>query len=154
MKTFHTEMAVGLFMVLGVACLGYLSVRLGGLELWGSNHKQITAVFSNVGGLRVGAQVVVAGVPVGQVNSITLDDYAANVVLDLEPDLELQEDAIASIKTHGLIGEKFVEISPGGSDELLPPGGRIRQTEGAIDWESLIGKIAFGDIGDNGEGEF
>jgi phospholipid/cholesterol/gamma-HCH transport system substrate-binding protein len=146
MKTFHTEMAVGLFMILGIACLGYLSIRLGGLELWGDDYKQLSAVFGNVGGLRVGAQVVVAGVPVGHVHSINLDEYAANVVMDLEPNLAVQEDAIASIKTQGLIGEKFVEISPGGSDKVLLPGERITQTESAVDWESLIGKYAFGGV--------
>jgi phospholipid/cholesterol/gamma-HCH transport system substrate-binding protein len=146
MKTFRVEMAVGLFMILGVACLGYLSIRLGGLEIWGDDYKQISAMFGNIGGLRVGAQVVVAGVPVGHVQSISLDDYAANVVMDLQASLGVQEDAIASIKTQGLIGEKYIEISPGSSEKMLPPGGRIRQTESAIDWESLIGKYAFGSV--------
>ncbi|NLW49750.1 MAG: outer membrane lipid asymmetry maintenance protein MlaD [Candidatus Brocadiaceae bacterium] len=146
MKAFHVEMTVGAFMVLGILCLGYLSVRLGGLELWGRDYQQVDAVFSNVGGLRAGAPVMVAGVTVGRIGSITLEEYAARVVLEVRSDLELQEDAIASIKTQGLIGEKFVEISPGGSEELIPPGGRIAQTEPAFDWESLIGKYAFGDI--------
>ncbi len=140
MKAFYTEVTVGAFMILGIACMGYLSVRLGGMEIWGHGYYQVSAAFSNVGGLKPGAPVVIAGVTVGRVDSISLKDYAALVVLKLEDGLTVQQDAIASVRTQGLIGEKFVEISPGGAPDSIPPGGKIMQTEPAIDLESLIGK--------------
>jgi phospholipid/cholesterol/gamma-HCH transport system substrate-binding protein len=146
MKRFHTELAVGVFVILGMVCLGYLSIRLGGVQVWGGDHYQVQAVFSEVGGLRVGAPVVIAGVNVGRVEDIALDDYAARVVLSVSKDVELQEDAIASVRTKGLIGEKFVSISPGGSDVTIEPGGEIIETEPAVDLESLISKYAFGEV--------
>jgi phospholipid/cholesterol/gamma-HCH transport system substrate-binding protein len=146
MKRFHTELAVGVFVILGIACLGYLSIRLGGVQVWGGDDYRVEAVFSEIGGLRVGAPVVIAGVTVGHVARIALDDYAARVVLSVSKEVELQEDAIASVRTKGLIGEKFVSISPGGSDVTIEPGEEIIETEPAIDLESLISKYAFGDV--------
>lgn len=146
MKRFHTELSVGLFMIVGIACLAYLSVRLGGVQVWGGDYYEVDAVFSEIGGLRVGAPVVVAGVTVGHVGDIRLEDYAARVVLCVNRDLALQEDSIASVRTKGLIGEKYVAISPGGSDVTIEPGGEIIETEAAIDLESLISKYAFGEV--------
>jgi phospholipid/cholesterol/gamma-HCH transport system substrate-binding protein len=146
MKRFYTELAVGIFVILGVVCLGYLSIRLGGVQVWGGDQYRVIAVFSEIGGLRVGAPVVIAGVTIGHVSQITLDDYAAKVVLAVNKDVELQEDAIASVRTKGLIGEKFVSISPGGSDVTIKPGGRFEQTEPAVDLERLISKYAFGEV--------
>ena len=90
--------------------------------------------------------MVIAGVEVGHVKEISLEDYEARVVLTISKGIDLQEDAIASIKTKGLIGEKFIEISPGGSDKKIPPGGRIRETLPAVDIEELISKFAFGKV--------
>lgn len=146
MKRFYTELTVGVFVILGIICLGYLSIRLAGVRVWGGDHYQVEAVFSEIGGLRAGAPVVIAGVTVGYVEKITLDDYAARVVLAVARTVELQEDAIASIRTKGLIGEKFVAISPGGSDVTIEPGGEIIETEPAVDLESLISKYAFGEV--------
>ena len=146
MKKFNLEFAVGLFMIIGILCLGYLSIKLGKMEILGDEGYEVEAVFSNSGGLKSGSSVVIAGVDVGRVQQIVLDDYQAKVVLNLPLNVKIQEDAIASIKTKGLIGEKFVEITPGGADELIEPGGQIRDTQSAVDFEELISNYVFGKI--------
>jgi phospholipid/cholesterol/gamma-HCH transport system substrate-binding protein len=146
MKKFDLELAVGLFIIAGIVCLGYLSIKLGKLEIVGERGYEIYGVFSNIGGLKVGAGVEIAGVTVGRVKTITLKNYQAQVVLNFPKGLKIQEDAIASIKTRGLIGEKYVDITPGGSDKDIEPGGRIRETQPAIDIEELISKFVFGKI--------
>ena len=146
MKKFDLELAVGLFIIAGVLCLAYLSIRLGKIDIVGKKGYEIYGVFSNIGGLKVGSSVEIAGLNVGQVKSITLENYQANVILNLPKDLKVQEDAIVSVKTRGLIGEKYIEITPGGSEELIKPGGRIQETQPAIDIEGLISKFAFGKI--------
>lgn len=141
------ELFVGLFILAGILCLGYLSVKLARMEvLGGGGGYEVYAVFSDVGGLKDGASVVVAGVDVGRVKGISLEDYEARVRLAIRADLEIQEDAIAAIKTKGLIGEKYIQITPGGSEEAIPPNGRIRETQSAVDLEQLISKFAFGKI--------
>jgi phospholipid/cholesterol/gamma-HCH transport system substrate-binding protein len=146
MKKFDLELAVGLFIIAGIVCLGYLSIKLGKMEIVGEKGYEIYGIFSNVGGLKVGSSVEIAGVNVGRVKSISLEKYQANVVLNLPKDLKIQEDAIVSIKTKGLIGEKYIEITPGGSEKIIPPGGRIRETQAALDMEELISKFIFGKI--------
>jgi len=146
MKKFDLEFAVGLFMIMGILCLGYISVKLGKMEILGGEGYEVEAIFSNSGGLKTGSSVVIAGVDVGRVKEITLDDYQARVVLNLPLHVKIQEDAIASIKTKGLIGEKYVEITPGGADELVQPGGRIRDTQSAVDFEELISNYVFGKL--------
>jgi len=146
MKKFDVELCVGLFMILGIMCLGYLSIKLGKLEVLGSQGYEVEAVFSNGGGIKSGSTVVIAGVEIGRVKKVSLDDYQAVVVMDLAPDVKLQEDAIASIKTRGLIGDKFIEITPGGSEEVIGPGGKIRDTQSAIDFEELISNYVFGKL--------
>ena len=146
MKRFDLELAVGLFMIAGIICLGYLSIKLGRMELFGGKGYEIQAVFSNSGGLKTGSTVVIAGVEVGRVKQVVLDDYEARVAITLPLDVKLQDDAIASIKTKGLIGEKYIEITPGGSEELIKPGGLIRETEPAVDLEKLISNFVFGKL--------
>jgi len=146
MKRFDLELSVGLFIILGIICLGYLSIKLGRMEVLGNKGYELSALFSNGGGLKPGSSVVVAGVDVGRVKSITLEDYQARVVMNLPRGLRIQEDAIASIKTKGLIGEKYIEITPGGSENIIPPGGRIRETQPAVDLEELISNFVFGKI--------
>ena len=146
MKKFDVELCVGLFMILGILCLGYLSIGLGDLEVLGSQGYEVKAVFSNGGGIKSGSSVVIAGVEIGRVKKVSLDDYQALVVMDLSPDVEIQEDAIASIKTRGLIGDKFIEITPGGSEEVIGPGGKIRDTQSAVDFEELISNYVFGKL--------
>jgi phospholipid/cholesterol/gamma-HCH transport system substrate-binding protein len=106
----------------------------------------VSADFPTVGGLKSGATVEIAGVEIGRVESIGLADYQARVVLRLNGNVQLQEDSIASIKTKGLIGEKFIRISPGASDRIIKPGGRIREVEAPVDIEELISKYVFGKV--------
>jgi phospholipid/cholesterol/gamma-HCH transport system substrate-binding protein len=145
MRRFTLEATVGLFVVLGMLALGYLSIRLGQLQIGGHTY-DLTAVFPTVSGLRVGAAIEVAGVEVGRVQAIRLDEYAAVVTLRLEKQVQLQDDAIASIRTRGLIGEKFIKITPGGSERLLAAGERIREVEPPIDIETLIGQFIQGKL--------
>jgi phospholipid/cholesterol/gamma-HCH transport system substrate-binding protein len=144
MKRLNLETVVGLFVLLGIVCLAWLSVKLGKLEIVGSGYVPVHAEFSSASGLRKGASVEIAGVEIGKVDSITLDDYKADVRLKIRTGVALQEDTIASIRTRGLIGDKFVNISPGASDRLIPPGGKIRETESAVDLEGLIGEFIHG----------
>jgi phospholipid/cholesterol/gamma-HCH transport system substrate-binding protein len=146
MKKFNLELSVGLFMIAGIICLGYLSVRLGKMEVLGEKGYEVKAIFSNSGGLKAGSSVVIAGVEVGRVRKIVLDDYQALVALTLPLDIKIQEDAIASIKTKGLIGEKYIGITPGGSEKIIEPGGRIRETQPAVDMEQLISSYVFGKL--------
>ena len=146
MRKFDIELAVGVFLLVGIICLGYLAIRLGKMEVFGSRGYDIQAVFINSGGLKNGSDIVIAGVGVGRVKTITLENYQAQVVMNLPWDIKVQEDAIALIRTKGLIGEKYIEITPGGSDKLIPPGGKIRDTQPAVDLEELISKYVFGKI--------
>ena len=143
----RVNLAVGVFVVLGILALGYLSIKLGRVSLLGTSGYLVTADFPSTGGLKAGAAVEIAGVEVGRVESIQLgSEYQARVVLRVRKDVKLQDDSIASIKTKGLIGEKFVRISPGGSDKLIPPGGRVREVEAPVDLEELISKYIFGKV--------
>ena len=146
MKRFNLEVTVGLFVVLGLCALAYLSVRLGQLQVGRGNTYDLTAVFPTVAGLRVGATVEIAGVPIGRVQDINLAEYAAVVTFRVDKHVQLQEDAIASIRTRGLIGEKYVRITPGGSERLLAAGERIREVEPPIDIETLIGHFIQGKL--------
>ncbi|MGQ9509417.1 MAG: outer membrane lipid asymmetry maintenance protein MlaD [Thermodesulfobacteriota bacterium] len=143
MKRLNVEFAVGLFVLVGLLCLGYLAIKLGRMEIIGEKGYEIYALFSNTGGIKTGSSVVLAGVEVGRVKSISLENYQAKIVLTLQPEVKIQEDAIASIKTKGLVGEKYIEIIPGGSEQFIPPGGRIRETQPPVDLEDLISKILF-----------
>ena len=143
MKRLDLELAVGVFVLLGIGCLGWISVRLGKLDLFGSRGYELHADFASVGGLKEGASVVIAGVDVGRVRRISLRNYQARVTLGLNEGLRLQEDTIASIRTKGLIGEKYVVLSPGSEEKFLKPGDRIREVESSVDLESLISKMIF-----------
>ena len=146
MRRSALELGVGLFVIVGILALGYLSVKLGKVDLLGGGGYQVTADFPSVGGLKAGSAVEIAGVQVGRVESIGLADYQARVTLRLNGDVKLQDDAIASIKTKGLIGEKYVRISPGASEKLVPPGGKLREVEAPVDLEELISKYIFGKV--------
>lgn len=145
MKRFNVETAVGLFLVVGFLCFAYISVKLGNVDLFGPQTYRVTAKFNSISGLKVGANVEIAGVKIGRVANIKLatGDYVAVVALDIDKGIALQEDCIASIRTAGIIGDKYVSITPGGFDDLIPPGGEITETEGAINIEELISKYIF-----------
>jgi phospholipid/cholesterol/gamma-HCH transport system substrate-binding protein len=140
------ELAVGVFLLIGIFSLIYISVKLGKLEVLGREGYTLYASFENAGGLKSGASVEIAGVKIGTVESVKLNNYQALVGLTIAKNVKIQDDAIASIKTAGLIGEKYVEITPGASDKTLRNGGTIRETESAIDIEDLIAKYAFGKV--------
>jgi len=144
MKRLNIETVVGLFVLLGIACLAWLSIKLGKLEIVGGDYVPVHAEFASVSGLKPGVSVEIAGVDVGKVESITLRDYKADVLMKIREGIELQEDTIASIRTRGLIGDKYVSLSPGASDRVIPPNGKIRETESAVDMEQLIGEFIHG----------
>ena len=142
----RANIAVGMFLVVGILALGYLSIKLGRVSLLGASGYVVTVDFPSVGGLKAGSAVEIAGVEIGRVESIGLADYQARVVLRLQKDIKLQEDSIASIKTKGLIGEKYVRVSPGGSEKIIQPNGRIREVEAPVDFEELLSKYIFGKV--------
>ena len=142
------ETLVGMFVLAGLACLGYLAINIGGLKLWSDNSYSLQARFSSVGNLNEGAAVRIAGVNVGMVSRIELDkeEFVAIVSFNLDPDLVLDEDTLASIKSSGLIGDKYIELSPGGSGIQLESGDLIIDTESAVDIEGLLSRFAFGSV--------
>lgn len=146
MKKFDLELAVGVFVLIGIFCMGYISIRLGRLDIIGGRYYAVYADFEQAGGIKTGSSVEIAGVEVGKVKSVRLDNYQARVELTIHNGIMIQEDATASIRTKGLIGEKYVQITPGGSDKFIPAGGRIRETESSIDIEDLISKYVFGKV--------
>lgn len=146
MKKYSLELTVGIFVMVGLLCLGYVTVKLGKMEIFADKGYTVSANFSSITGLRVGASVEIAGVPVGKVSRIQLTPaYLAKVDLLLDSDISLTDDAIASIKTSGIIGDKYVSISQGAGDHLNA-GEEIFDTESAVDLEALISKYVFGDV--------
>ncbi len=144
MKRFGVDTAVGLFVLAGIASLAWLSVRLGRLEIVGSGYVPVHAEFASVAGLKKGASVEIAGVEVGRVDAIALDAYKADVLMEIRKGVILGDDTIASVKTMGLIGDKYISLAPGASDTRIPPGGKIRETESPPDFDQLIGEFIHG----------
>ena len=145
MRRFNLEIVVGLFMIAGFLCFAWLSIQLGDIDVFGPKTYSVSAKFGSVSGLKSGAIVEIAGVQVGKVTEISFDpdDYAAQVVMSINQGVVLQDDSIASVRTAGIIGDRYNDISPGGSDELLGDGGRIFDTESAINLEELVSKYIF-----------
>jgi phospholipid/cholesterol/gamma-HCH transport system substrate-binding protein len=141
-----SEVVVGLFVLVGIICLGYLAIKLGKLEVLGDSGYPLYADFPTVAGLKRGDPVEIAGVKVGRVEAMGLAEDRARLKLRVDDGVKVQEDAIASVRARGLIGDKFVLISPGGSDKIIPPGGKIRETESPPDIPDLIGKLVGGDL--------
>ncbi len=142
----RVEVGVGLFVILGALALGYLSVKLGRVELLGRGGYTVSANFPSVGGLKSGSSVEIAGVEIGRVEKIRLVNDEAEVQLWINDSIKLPDDSIASIKTKGLIGEKYIRLSPGGSDKIIKPNGRIREVEAPVDIEELLSKYIFGKV--------
>ena len=117
MNKINIETGVGLFIIAGLICLAYLSVKLGDVNLTGTKDYVVKARFSNIGGLKEGSDVEIAGVKIGKVSKISLDNYQALVDMLIVPTVKIQEDSIASIRTQGIIGDKYIKISPGGASE-------------------------------------
>ena len=138
-----TEISVGIFMMVGIACLVYLSVHMGKIDLFGSDSFMIDARFGSVEGLEVAASVEIAGVAVGKVKKITLEDNEALVQMEIKMGTQISDDTIASIRTKGIIGDKFVKLSPGGSDDIIGDKDSLMDTESAISLEELVSKYIF-----------
>jgi len=148
MKKYAMETTVGIFLVFGLLCIGYMTVKLGHVSLLGDNAYSLFARFTTVSGLRAGSPVNMLGIEVGRVGRLTMDqkDQRAVVEIRIQKDIKVYDDAIASIKTEGLIGDMSLSIDPGGAGKLLGPGGTITETQPAVDMVDLIGKYAFGEV--------
>ncbi len=155
MKKSNLELFVGFFVLLGIAAIVYLTIKLGSGSLIGGDTVEIEARFANAGGLNSGSSVMLAGVTIGRVDGIVIDpvDYSAIATLRVESEIQLPTDTMASIKTTGLIGDKYVALAPGADETYLEPGARITMTESSVDLESLIGKMAFGTVEDESADE-
>ncbi|MCI0566782.1 MAG: outer membrane lipid asymmetry maintenance protein MlaD [Acidobacteria bacterium] len=146
MENAKLELVVGIFVLVGIACLGYLSIKLGKLEVIGGHAYEIEAAFSSATGLKPGATVEIAGVEVGRIKAITLKDDQAVVTMSIHDGVKIYDDTFASIKTRGIIGEKFVTLSPGGAGTPLQDGGKIRDTEAGLDVEELVSQYIHGKV--------
>lgn len=144
-RSLKIEITVGLFMLVGLICMGYLAIQMGDVNLLGKQTYALKARFTSVSGLKEGSFVEAAGVRVGKVSKIEFDTgkYLATVTMEINNAVKVQEDATASIRTAGIIGDKFVKISPGGSETYLEPGMEIYETEPSINLEELISKYIF-----------
>ncbi|MCB1122626.1 MAG: outer membrane lipid asymmetry maintenance protein MlaD [Verrucomicrobiae bacterium] len=147
MNSRKLELTVGVFVLVGLVAILYLALQVGS-NRWAGEHYSLYARFLNAGGLNEGSSIQIAGVKVGTIGSITLnkEQMVAMVELKLPSDLALDDDTIASIKSTGLIGDKYLALNPGGSGITLAPGDVIVDTESAVDLEDLISRFAFGTI--------
>lgn len=145
MKSINKELYVGVFVLIGLLCVGYLTVVLGGVRLFSPKGSILYAYFTSVSGLKTGASIEMAGVEIGNVSDIMLDKtrLEAKVAFRINPGIQLSEDSIASVKTAGIIGEKYISISPGGSDIMLEDKEAFNNTESTLDIESLVRKFIF-----------
>jgi phospholipid/cholesterol/gamma-HCH transport system substrate-binding protein len=153
MKKYRYETMAGIFVLIGLVCVGYMTVKLGKVKLLGHDSYPLYARFSSVSGLRTGNPVEMLGIQIGEVARLRLDQDKQVVMVEfkIREGIKVYEDAIASIKTSGLIGDRYVSLDVGGSGSILNPGGVITQTESPLDLSDLIGKYAFGDVGKEGK---
>ncbi len=138
-----TEFYAGTFILFGLFCFSYVALSLGGLRIFGDNRYILHAGFISTSGLKPGATIEIAGVQVGNVTDISLRNNKALLTLRIRPDIKIPLDSSAAIRTRGLIGEKFVKITPGAEDQMLAAGQEIDQTDSVVDLEELIGKFMF-----------
>lgn len=148
MEKRRIEAGVGIFVIIGILCVGYLTIKLGKMQWFGNDTYFISARFESVSGLKTGAYVEMAGVQIGLVDTISLEQKSkvALVKMKIKREITLSDDVIASIATSGLIGDKYIKLSPGGSEQILKPGDMITETESAVNLEELIGKYVFGGV--------
>jgi phospholipid/cholesterol/gamma-HCH transport system substrate-binding protein len=149
MNMVKLEMMVGTFMLIGILCLGYVSIKLGKMEIVGGDFYSVIAGFDSVSGLKPGARVEIAGVEVGKVDRIALDAKSGDralTYLKIKSGVKITDDVVASIRTSGIIGDKFIKLRPGGSEKMLKNNGTIRETESAIDIEELVSKFIHGKV--------
>jgi len=148
MQKYSKETVVGIFVVVGLLCIGYMTVKLGDVGLFEDDTYLLTARFSKVTGLRAGSAVNMLGLEVGRVGTMTMDQDKQQAVVELRINkgVKVYDDAIASIKTEGLIGDRYVSIDAGGSGDLLKAGDAIIETQSPTDIMDLVSKYAFGDV--------
>ena len=141
----HTEILVGIFLLIGIIAITFLALRIGDFQLLNNQQYIIKAEFTSASGLKKGAHVEIAGVSVGKVTNIIFnpETYLAEVHIAIEDSIQVPDDSIASIRTSGIIGDKFLKISPGGSDNIIEPNMIILETEPSINLEELISKYIF-----------
>lgn len=141
----HTELLVGIFMLIGIIAITFLALRMGDVNLFNNDQYIIKTKFTSASGLKEGAYVEMAGVTVGKVKQIVFDPetYLADVEISIQSNIKVPDDSIASIRTSGIIGDKFIKISAGGSDTYLEPMMEIIETEPSINLEELISKYIF-----------
>jgi len=139
------EFYVGLFVIIGILCTGYLFIVLGEISFVRDKRYPVYAFFTSVSGLKTGAKIEMVGVQIGNVSTVSIDKerLLAKVELRIDKNIELSEDVIASVKTSGIIGQKYIDILPGGSDTMLEPGEEIFNTESSLDIEALVRKFIF-----------
>jgi phospholipid/cholesterol/gamma-HCH transport system substrate-binding protein len=155
MKKYSKETVVGIFVVIGLFCIGYMTVKLGNVGFFGDNSYSLFAKFNTVTGLREGNPVNMLGLEVGKVQKFTMDQENQQVLVEfkINKGIEIYDDAIASVKTEGLIGDKYVAVDPGGGGDLLANGDSITDTNSPTDIMDLVSKYAFGDVGGDEEKE-
>jgi phospholipid/cholesterol/gamma-HCH transport system substrate-binding protein len=148
MKKYAMETIVGIFVVIGLLCIGYMTVKLGHVSILGDDSYSLIARFTSVSSLRVGNSVDMLGMEIGRVEKLTMDQEKQKAVVEIRirNGIKIYDDAIASIKTEGLIGDKYLNIDPGGGGKLLKPGSVITETQAAVEITDLISKYAFGDV--------
>lgn len=148
MKKYTIETIVGIFVVLGLLLMGYMTIKLGHVSLLSDDSYPLVANFTSVTGLRIGNPVAVLGIDVGKVDRITMDqkNQKAVVLVKIRKDIKVYDDAIASIKTEGLIGDSYLSIDVGGAGSILGPNGIITETQPPLDISGLISKYAFGEV--------
>jgi len=141
----HTEILVGIFILIGIITITFLALRMGDFGLLNNTQYIIKAEFTSASGLKKGAHVEMAGVSVGKVKNIIFnpETYLAEVFIAIENNIKVPEDSTASIRTAGIIGDKFLKISAGGSETIIEKNMSIVETEPSINLEELISKYIF-----------
>jgi phospholipid/cholesterol/gamma-HCH transport system substrate-binding protein len=145
MKKTNLELVVGIFLLAGFLSFSWLAVKMGDIDPFANETYPVTARFTSISGLKEGTTIELAGVVVGKVSKIELDtgEYEAVVHLNIDKTVELTDDSIASIRTSGIIGDKFIKLTPGGSEIFLEAGDEIDETESSISLEELVSKYIF-----------
>ena len=151
MNQSRVDILVGIFVLAGMISLGYLAISLGKLEVVGTSGYIVYGEFASVAGLKVGDSVEIAGVKIGRVESIGLADGRARLGFRIDLGIELQDDVIASVRSRGLIGDKYVLLTLGASDRHIKDGGQIRDTESPPDLTEVLGKFIGGDLSSGGK---
>jgi len=148
MQKYSKETIVGVFVLVGLVCIGYMTVKLGDVNLFSDDSYALVARFSKVTGLRSGSMVNMLGLEIGRVGKLTIDQEKQQAVVELriQKGIKIYDDAIASIKTEGIIGDWYVSIDAGGGGTLLKAGDAILETEAPADLMDLVSKYAFGDV--------